>query len=381
MHARTSQGLTVLALAALISTTQATLAMVIGVPACAANGHGDAKGIWETSAEDCQKVIYAMDGKGAELFHPPEEWLQHQYVNRNSCLPETQLVTNLWCSRTVAKEGKCEVFLCGNGHGDAEISAGAIATAAADIHAFCRLNGNAGGRTTVYTQEGDGLKNSALVQLGQIHKDELKKVKRGEEELPEEEDLLKKDSLINGHHLELPGPRGELSKRRAERALQTRSDPDDYDNGDGANEGEQHDIDPANVMQLATQFVNDMRRVFAEPNPNFRNTAGVRMRFQDRHRNRQVYVTMAYLAADGRTVVDLQRASRDSTLSDMVGRVVGGWHMGGFRTFFTNHIWRFQRGNPNGPHTDLGRIAINVEDVIPDYPLPPLAMIPGGSLN
>lgn len=72
MHARTSQGLTVLALAALISTTQATLAMVIGVPACAANGHGDAKGIWETSAEDCQKVIYAMDGKGAELFHPPK---------------------------------------------------------------------------------------------------------------------------------------------------------------------------------------------------------------------------------------------------------------------------------------------------------------------
>ncbi|TPX18687.1 uncharacterized protein E0L32_002544 [Thyridium curvatum] len=363
MRAAISHTITVLSLSAILPLALADEprpAMVPGVPGCAANGHGDAKHIWESDAGDCNNAVYAMYAAGAQTYKAPS----------NGC-------------NSITKQGNCEIFLCGMGNGDSTISAGAISLAALDIHAYCRLNGRVGGRTVVYTQEGDGKKGSTMVQLGEIHKDELK---RRDEDEPESDFAIQLETREEEPSpVEFLGARDldvepELRHRRRQLGKRANPDPEDpnevIDNASAVNEGEQHDISIFNQLMLQNEFITDIRQTMANPNPNWRNTAMASRRFHDQHRDRQVEVTIAFLGENMHDVNEFRHIARDNRLQTLISTIIGQWHQGGFRTLFSNHIYR--RYTNSNARVNIGQIAITVEDII-EGPAPPVAILPGGS--
>lgn len=74
----------------------------------------------------------------------------------------------------MASVSSCDVYICnGVNNGAGTVSAGVIATAAQDIHSYCRLNGKVGGRVVVSDPDNNHA-NSVMIQLGFLNKDELR---------------------------------------------------------------------------------------------------------------------------------------------------------------------------------------------------------------
>ncbi|TKW54838.1 hypothetical protein CTA1_3984 [Colletotrichum tanaceti] len=293
---RTNSAATVaLGFATFVAPALCNLATIIRIPECAANGHGTAKNIWETKADRCQSAILSLYGRGADTIKAPRAG----------------------CDRIVSVD-PCSVWLCaGDGGSEGTISAGALATAAQDIHSYCRLNENAGGRVFVAAPGGkpDG---TVIVQLGEIHKDELKMARR------EEPSRL--------------------------------SDPEELGLAEGVNEGEEMILNEVETGDMASDFVQDIQRVRNVDNPAWRNTAQVERTYETN--TGPVTVSMGFLGRNGRTVRDL--GLRDVEINDLVMEIIGNWYERGLRSLFSVHVFRRFR-NGGQPDVPLGEVAIVIE--------------------
>lgn len=67
---------------------------------------------------------------------------------------------------------------------------------------------------------------------------------------------------------------------------------------DGANECEEHIISISNRPHILNTFIADLRRVFAQPNPNWQNTAVAERTFTDQCTNHQVQITTGEIARE-----------------------------------------------------------------------------------
>ncbi|TQN65494.1 hypothetical protein CSHISOI_09997 [Colletotrichum shisoi] len=322
---RTNSAATVaLSFATFAAPVLCNLATIIRIPECASNGHGTAKNIWETKADRCQAAILSLYGRGNDTITAPRAG----------------------CKRIVSVD-PCSVWLCAGDVGSqGTISAGALATAAQDIHSFCRLNENAGGRVFVAAPGGkpDG---TVVVQLGEIHKDELKLARR------EEPSRVQGDEAAGYDESE----RREMDLRRRNRLSRgKRSDPEELGPAEGVNEGEEMILNEVETGNIAADFLQDIQPVRDVNNPNWQNTAQVERTYNTN--SGPIAISMGFLGRNGRTARDL--GLRDVEINDLVMEIIGNWYERGLRSLFSVHVFRRFR-NGGQPDVPLGEVAIVIE--------------------
>jgi hypothetical protein len=235
----------------------------------------------------------------------------------------------------------CDIFVCnGRNGGTGTVSAGVIATAAQDIHTYCRLNGKTGGRVVVSDPDNNDA-NSVIIQLGELTKDELKA-----------------RDVSDGHFITPNELRSDIHARR----LFSRSNEEiGLDVAQGINEGDDDiEMEFPELQDLSANMYNEFIRVRdQEPEPNFRNSAQIVRQYEDDQGPFTVF--MGYLSRDGLRVDNLGRD--DVRIDELLQEVAGSWIGAGLRSIFSMHVFRRWRNTDNNQetHEELGTIVINVE--------------------
>jgi hypothetical protein len=248
----------------------------------------------------------------------------------------------------------CDLFVCnGPNGGTGTISAGVIATAAQDIHSYCRLNGKVGGRVVVSDPDNND-QGSVLIQIGVINKDELKV----RDVL--DDDLVKTKELRSPVHISRP------LFRRSDEELPVGI-------AEGVAEGDDVDMNVVELQNLCADFYNEFIRVRdQETNPNWRNTALIEREYEDE--DGRFTVVMGYLARDGLRVDDAARDDR--RLEEIIQETGGYWLSAGLRSIFSMHVFRrFVNAQEQEYHEEIGEIVIQAERRTGTPPL----LLPGGS--